>query len=100
MISRSLRPGWIPALKPASLLNTNLNVIANAGGVSTLGNVITLNIYLTEFNNNTPSGTNHFGNTMTTNNRSAGTTLKTAAWQDNDNGHLDNGSRSYVAGYP
>ena len=60
-------------------------MVTNAGGVSTVGNVITLNVYLTEFNNNLPSGPNIFGNTMTTNNQSAGTSLTTAAWQDNTN---------------
>ena len=41
-----------PPLSLPALFNTNLNVVANAGGVSTVGNVIALNVYLTEFNNN------------------------------------------------
>jgi hypothetical protein len=50
-------------------------VVANAGGVSTVGNVVALNVYLTEFNNNAPPGSNIFGFTTTTNNQSGGTSL-------------------------
>jgi hypothetical protein len=75
-----------PPLALPALFNTGLNVVANAGGVSTVGNVVALNVYLTEFNNNAPPGSNIFGLTTTTNNQSAGTSLTTAAWQDNNNG--------------
>ena len=61
-------------------------MVANAGGVSTVGNVIALNVYLTEFNNILPTGSNIFGLTTTTNNQSGGTSLNTHAWQDNNNG--------------
>jgi hypothetical protein len=74
-----------PPLSLPALFNTSLNVVANAGGVSSVGDVVALNVYLTEFNNNLPPGSNIFGNTMTTNNQSAGTLLTTAAWQDNTN---------------
>ena len=74
-----------PPLSLPALFNTSLNVVTNAGGVSTVGNVVALNVYLTEFNNNLPPGSNIFGNTMTTNNQSGGTVLTTAAWQDNMN---------------
>ena len=75
-----------PPLSLPALFNTNLNVVANAGGVSTVGNIIALNVYLTEFNNNLPTGSNIFGFTSTTNNQSAGTSLNTHSWQDNNNG--------------
>ena len=75
-----------PPLSLPALFNTNLNVVANAGGVSTVGNVIALNVYLTEFNNNLPTGSNIFGFTSTTNNQSGGTSLNTHSWQDNNNG--------------
>jgi hypothetical protein len=76
--------GSPPLVLPA-LLNTNTNLAVNDGGVSTAGNLRVLNVYVTEFNNNLPTGSNIFGNTMTTNNQSAGTHLTTAAWQDNMN---------------
>jgi hypothetical protein len=75
-----------PPLALPALFNTSLNVVTNAGGVSTVGNTVALNVYLTEFNNNLPTGSNIFGLTTTTNNQSSGTLLTTAAWQSNNNG--------------
>jgi hypothetical protein len=75
-----------PPLALPALFNTSLNVVTNAGGVSTIGNTVALNVYLTEFNNNLPTGSNIFGLTTTTNNQSSGTLLTTAAFQDNNNG--------------
>jgi hypothetical protein len=74
-----------PPLALPALFNTSLNVVTNAGGVSTIGNTVALNVYLTEFNNNLPTGSNIFGLTSTTNNQSSGTLLTTAGWEDNTN---------------
>jgi hypothetical protein len=75
-----------PPLTLPALFNTSLNVVANAGGVSTPGHIVTLNVYVTQTNNLLPTGTNIFGNTMTTNNLSGGAQVVEAAWQDNGNG--------------
>ena len=70
-----------PPLTLPALLNSSLNVVANAGGVGK-----TLNVYVTQTNNLLPPGSNNFGNTLTVNNTDAGVTATLAAWEDNANG--------------
>jgi hypothetical protein len=70
-----------PPLTLPALLNTSLNVVVNEGGAGK-----TLNVYVTEFNNVLPLGSNFFGNTLTVNNLDAGASVTLAAFQDNANG--------------
>jgi hypothetical protein len=78
--------GSPPLSLPALLDSSSIEVVANAGGVSTPGNPVVLHVYVTEFNNTLPTGSNIFSATATVNTLSAGSVTTLAAFCDGANG--------------
>ena len=78
--------GSPPLALPSLLDSSSIEVVLNAGGVSTPGNPVVLHVYVTEFNNTLPPGSNIFTTTMTVNTLSAGSLTTLAAFYDSANG--------------